>query len=151
MKYRLILLVFVSIFLSGLSTNAQNADRFPKLHQRIFQAKLREISQSLKLDEATLEKFRPVYLKYERAISEIDFVKLGRLMKVNTDSLSAAEADQLIVYQFECTKRLTRVRENFYQEFKKILTSQQIVKLYQTEAELRKKVTNELNRRQNRK
>jgi len=68
-------------------------------------------------------------------------------MKVDTDSLSAEEADQLIVNQMESAKQLINIREKYYKEFKTVLKPQQIIKLYQTEAELRKKVMAELQRR----
>jgi CRISPR/Cas system CSM-associated protein Csm2 small subunit len=68
-------------------------------------------------------------------------------MKVDSDSLSAEEADNLIVTQMEIARRLMDIREKYYKEFRTVLTPQQIIKLYQTEAELRKKVTLELKRR----
>lgn len=141
-----ILFLVVALF-AGLNAKSQNPDRFPMLRERIVQAKLREIKINLNLDQATFEKFRPIYVKYDREVSGIDFRKLGRLMKVEADSLSTEEADQLIVNQMESAKKLIAVREKYYQEFKTVISPQQIIKLYQTEAELRKKVMRELKRR----
>lgn len=140
-------LLFVLSLLVSLNTESQNLDRFPLLRQRINQAKLREIRISLNLDQPTFAQFRPIYLKYEHEISGIDLIKMARLMKVDTDSLSAEEADQLIVNQMESAKQLINIREKYYKEFKTVLKPQQIIKLYQTEAELRKKVMAELQRR----
>jgi hypothetical protein len=53
----------------------------------------------------------------------------------------------LIVNQLETAKKLIAIREKYYKEFRTVLTPQQIIKLYQTEAELRKKVMQELKRR----
>jgi hypothetical protein len=139
-------LLFVLSIVS-LNAESQNLDRFPLLRQRINQAKLREIRINLKLDQATFVKFRPIYLKYENEISRINLLKMTRLMKVDTDSLSAEEADQLIVSQLESAKQLIDIREKYYKEFKTVLKPQQIIKLYQKEAELRKKVMAELKRR----
>ncbi len=147
MKNIFSILIFVSTMFSGLNVQSQNPDRFPMLRERIIQAKLREIKLSLKLDEATFVQFRPIYLKYEREISGIDFRNLARLMRVDTDSLSAVEADRLIVNQLESARELILIREKYYKEFKTVITPQQIIKLYQTEAELRKKVMQELKRR----
>lgn len=140
-------LLFVLTLLVSLNTQSQNPDRFPMLHNRIVQAKLREIKLNLNLDQATFEQFRPIYLKYEREVSGIDFRNLARLMRVDADSLSADEADHLILNQLESAKRLISIREKYYIEFRTIITPQQIIKLYQTEAELRKKVMQELKRR----
>ena len=147
MKNRLAILLLVSSLFFWLNTKAQKAERFPLLHERLIQAKLGEIRLRLKLDQATFEQFRPIYLKYNREITSIDFRKLARLMKVEADSLTAEEADQLIVNQLEGAKRMIEIRENYYKEFRTVLTPQQIIKLYQTEAELRKKVQEEVKRR----
>lgn len=147
MKNILSILFVFFMFFTGFDAESQNADRFPRIHERVVQAKLREISQQLNLDQATFDQFRPVYLKYEHEISEINFRNLARLMKVDADSLSAEEADQLIVNQLENSKKLIRIREKYYKEFRTVLTPQQIIKLYQTEAELRKKVLQEIKRR----
>lgn len=137
----------VIILLVCLNIQAQNQNRFSMIRQRIEQAKLREIRQNLKLDQATFMQFRPIYLKYEREISRIDFKNQARLMKANADTLSTEEADQLITSQLASAKRLVFIREKYYKAFKSVLTSQQIVKLYQSEAEIRRKVMAEKKRR----
>jgi hypothetical protein len=147
MKNLCLILLLISTLLSGFTANSQNSDRFPKLRERIIQAKLREIRLNLKLDQARFDKFRPVYIKYEGEVSEIDFRKMTRLMRVDADSLSSEEADQIIVNQLESAKRLIALREKYYREFRAVLLPQQIIKLYQTEAEMRTKVTQELKKR----
>lgn len=147
MKTILSTLLLVITLCISFSAESQNADRFPRLRERIAQAKLQEIRLQLKLDQTTFEQFRPIYLKYEQEISGIDFRNLARLMKVNADSLSAEDADRLIVNQLETSKKLIHIREKYYKEFRMALAPQQIIKLYQTEAELRKKVLQEMKRR----
>ena len=147
MKDTLSTLFFVLTLFISLNVQSQKPDRFSFIGERIAHAKLREIKLSLQLDQATFEQFRPIYLKYEREVSRIDFRNMSRLMKVDADSLSTEEADRLIENQLESAKRLIFIREKYYREFKTAITSQQIIKLYQTEAELRKKVMQELKRR----
>jgi type II secretory pathway predicted ATPase ExeA len=112
-----------------------------------MQAKLREIKLKLNLDQSTFDKFSPVYIKYEQEIYEIDFGATAEMMKVNPDSLSVDEADKLILSQLQTGRKLINIRENYYKQFRAIITPQQIIKLYHSEAELRKKVINELKRR----
>lgn len=140
-------LLFVITLLVGFNAESQNPERFPRLRERMAQAKLREIRFQLKLDQPTFDRFRPVYMKYEHEISGIDFRNLARMMKVDADSLSSEEADGLIVSQLETSKKLIHIRERYYKEFRTVLTPQQIIKLYQTEADLRKKVLQEMKRR----
>ena len=141
-----VMLVVLAVF-SGLNAKSQNRNRFPVLRERIFETKLREIKLNLKLDEADFEKFRPVYIRYESELSGIDFKLIARLNKVDADSLTAEQADRLIVNQMEEAKNLIVLREKYYKEFKTVLSPQQIIKLYQTEAAMRRKVTQEMKRR----
>lgn len=147
MKTILTTLFFVFTLFASLNAESQNPDRFPLLRERMVQAKLREIKLNLKLDQARFDEFRPIYLKYEREVSEVNFRNLAKLTKVDADSLSTEEADQLIVNQLEVAKKLISIREKYYKEFRTVLAPQQIIKLYQTEAELRKKVLQEMKRR----
>lgn len=147
MKTILSTFLFVIALLVSFNVESQNPDRFPKLRERIIQAKLREIQATLKLDQVKFEKFRPIYLKYEREISGVNFRNMARLTKVDADSLSTEDADQLIVNQLDAAKKLISIREKYYKEFRSVLAPQQIIKLYQTEAELRKKVMQEMKRR----
>jgi len=140
-------LLFIITLFVGLNAESQNPERFPLLRERMAQAKLREIRINLKLDQTRFEAFRPIYLKYEREVSGVNFRNLARLTKIDADSLSTEEADQGIVNQLGSAQKLISIREKYYKEFRTVITPQQIVKLYQTEAELRKKVLQEVRRR----
>ena len=147
MKNRTLFLLLVFTLFSSVNSQSQNTANFPMINKRIIEAKLREIRISLKLDQSTFDHFRPVYEKYESEVSEIDFKKLNKLLKVDAESLSSEEADRLILHQIEIAKRMLEVREKYYKEFKTVLSPQQIIMLYQTEAELRIKVMQELKKR----
>ncbi|MEI6139248.1 MAG: hypothetical protein WCP85_08285 [Mariniphaga sp.] len=147
MKNRFLFLFLVFTIFSSVNSQSQNLANFPMLNKRVIDAKLREIRISLQLDQATFDHFRPVYEKYESEVSEIDFKKLNKLLKVDAESLTSDEADRLILHQIEIAKRMLEVREKYYKEFKTVLSPQQIIKLYQTEAELRIKVMQELKNR----
>lgn len=147
MKNILTALIFVALALSGLNGLSQNANRLSYLRERMARANLNEIQLKFKLDEATFEKFRPIYMKYEEEIAGIDIRKMSKLMKVNTDSLSAADAEMLVMNQLQSAKKIITVREKYYKEFRTVLSPQQVVKFYQIEAGLRKEVTEELRNR----
>jgi len=147
MKTILSTLLLILALAISLTAESQNQQRFPLLQQRMTQAKLREIRISLKLDQARFEAFRPIYLRYEREVSGINVRNLTRLTKIDADSLSTEEADQVIVNQLASARKLISIREKYYKEFRTVIAPQQIIKLYQTEAELRKKVLQEVRRR----
>jgi Spy/CpxP family protein refolding chaperone len=147
MKQIFSILILLFALGSSVALQAQDGGRFPLLRERIAQAKLREIQKTMNLGESTFARFRPIYLKYEQEIANIDFRKQVRLMRVNADSLSSEEAEQLVLSQLEAAKRLITIRETYYKEFRTVLTPQQIIKLYQAEAEIRRKVMQELKNR----
>ena len=146
---RTIYKAFVLLMLTMLSLGAQsqNAKRLPILRERILQAKLVEIRRSLNLDQATMQRLRSIYIEYEKEILGVNTNNQRRLMSVNSDTLTPQEAEKLVMVQLENAKRLIDIREKYYNKFKTVLTPQQIVRLYQTEAQIRQKVTQELRRR----
>lgn len=141
-----VILLVIILFMS-FGVNAQVDDRYPRLKERITEMKLRRIRENLNLDPGTFEQFRPVYLRYDQEMMSLDFRKMGKLLRVNADSLSDEEADQLIVAQIEQTKKMLSIREKYYPEFRKVLKPQQVIRLYQTENEIRKRVMAELKKR----
>lgn len=131
----------------SLGAQSQNASRIPSFRERILQAKLVEIRRSLNLDQATMQHFRPIYIQYEKEISSVNTGNQVRLMKANSDSLTSEEAERLVLEQLANAKKLIEIREKYYYKFESVLSPQQIVKLYQTEAAIRQKVLQELRRR----
>ena len=147
MKTTIRVSVLLMLTLLSLGAQSQNSTRIPPVRERILQAKLVEIRRSLNLDQATMQHFRPIYIQYEKEISGVNINNQVRLMRANYDSLTSEEAEKLVMVQLENAKRLIDIRENYYYRFKTVLTPQQIVKLYRTEAAIRQKVMQELRRR----
>jgi Spy/CpxP family protein refolding chaperone len=145
MKKIITIFILLISITGSLSTRAQA--RFPLLRERINQAKLREIRFRLNLDEETFQKFRPVYLRYEDEVAGVDLQRLAGLNRIDADSLTNEQADVLLNNQMEVAKKLLVIREKYSHEFRTVLRPQQIIKLYQTEAELRRKVMAEIKRR----
>lgn len=147
MSMKKIFYILIILFSFTGNANIQAQNRFPLLRERINQAKLREIRLRLALDQETFQKFRPIYLRYEDEIASLDVRKISGLMRINADSLTTEQADQLFAAQIEVAKRMIVIREKYFKEFRTVLKPQQIIKIFQTEAELRKKVMSEIKRR----
>jgi hypothetical protein len=139
--------MLLCLLLMGVTVQSQNAGR-NMLRMRMEQAKLQRIRQNLQLDEATFTRFRPIFIKYERTLANLDFRSQNRLLKVDADSLSAQDADALLLAQWAQAKQLIHIRERFYEDLHEVLTPQQLVKLFQSEAEIRQKAMLELGKRQ---
>jgi Spy/CpxP family protein refolding chaperone len=144
---KLLFTIFCLVLLLIPETQAQNRAFGGPLRQRITEAKLREISRTLKLDQETMLKLRPVYIAYENELMSINFREMGGLNQINADSLSSEEADKAVLAQMANARKLLDLREKYYERFRTVLTPQQIIRLYQTEAAIRRKVMMELRRR----
>jgi Spy/CpxP family protein refolding chaperone len=144
---KLSLTVFCLVLLLFPEVQAQNRGFGGPLRQRITDAKLREIRRTLNLDQETMSKLRPVYMAYENELMAINFREMGGLNQVNADSLSTEEAEKMVMAQIANARKLLDLREKYYARFRTVLTPQQIIRLYQTEAAIRRKVMMELRRR----
>ena len=137
--------IFFILLISNLY--GQNRNWGLPLRDRIMQAKLQKIQKALELEQAAFIKFRPIYVRYEKEVAAINFRDQGGMMRVNPDSLTSDEAENMVMAQLRNAKMLIALREKYYSEFKTALTPQQIIKLYQTEAAIRRQVMQEFRRR----
>jgi CRISPR/Cas system CSM-associated protein Csm2 small subunit len=86
-------------------------------------------------------------VQYEKEIAGVNVRGQERLMRSNGDSLTSDEVERLVLLKMQNARKILDIREKYYYKFKTVLTPHQIVKLYQTEAEIRRKVMLELRRR----
>jgi hypothetical protein len=144
---KILISVFCLMLLLLPELPAQNRNFRGPIRQRILEAKLHEIRKALNLDQETMDRFRPVYTSYEKELSGIRFRELSGVNQADTDSLSAEEAEKLILAQISNARKIVDLREKYYTRFKTVLTPQQIIRLYQTETAIRRKVILELRKR----
>jgi hypothetical protein len=144
---KIFLLVFSFALLLSPVLEAQNRVFTGPLRQRIMEVKLREISKALNLDQETTNRLRPVYASYENELAGIHLRDTNGFNEINSDSLSSEEAEKLITVQISNARKILDLREKYYARFKTVLTPQQIIRLYQTETAIRRKVIMELRRR----
>lgn len=130
-----------------IAAEAQNFRNNPRLQERITQAKLAEIQRALNLNEAEMSKLAPVYKRYEAELNELSSPGQGKLLGANADSLSTEEADRIINTRLDNAIRIGTIRKKYYAEFRAVLDPQQVMRLYQSEAKLRRKVMMEFRRR----
>ena len=106
------------------------------------------------LDDATTAKFIPVYQNYLKELRECRMMNRAKLRAEGTGVkpdpkplLTDAEVEQQIKGRFAQSRRILDVREKYYNEFRKILSPKQIMKIYQTEQNNADELKKEFNRR----
>lgn len=143
----------IEIILTGifsfllLAAQAQDLSRNPRLQERISQAKLFEIKKALALSDAEMKELTPIFKRYEAEKNQLQFPGQGKMLRSNPDSLSTEEADKLITAHLDNAVKVSNIRRKYYSEFKTVLTPQQVMRLYRSEAQLNKKVMQEMRRR----
>ena len=108
------------------------------------------IAQSLMLSEETEEKFGVVYTNYLNDLRDcayMDFRSELGMDKINKEKMTDEQIDKIIRLRFDKCQKILDVRERYYEEFKKILSPRQIMKMYSIERNVRKKVQGEMDRR----
>lgn len=106
------------------------------------------------LDDATTAKFIPVYQNYLKELRECRMMNRAKQRVEGTGVkpepkplLTDAEVEQQIKGRFAQSRRILDVREKYYNEFRKILSPKQIMKIYQTEQNNADKLKKEFDRR----
>ena len=106
-----------------------------------------EIKRVLDLDETELKALAPVYKRYEAELNKLNSERQGKLLRSNPDSLSTEETDLLVKTRLDNAVKISTIRQQFYPEFKAVLSPRQVMKLYNSEAKLRRKVMLEFRKR----
>ncbi len=105
----------------------------------------KQIVNTLMLDDATAAKFTPVYEKYLKELRECRMMthkaRTEKTKAQGTDanakkerpSMTDDEIATMLRNQFTQSRKMLDVREKYYNEFSKILSQKQILKIYQQE------------------
>lgn len=137
----------VTVMLFSNIALAQTARNNPNVRERLTEAKLRVIQNSLQLSDEQLKDLSLVYRRYESEINALSYAKQRNLMRTSLDSLSTEEADKMITAQLDNVVKISAIKRKYYPEFRTVLTPQQVIELYKSEAQIRRRVMQEFRRR----
>ena len=126
-----------------------------------MQMQTKQIVNTLMLDDATAAKFTPVYEKYLKELRECRMMThkartektkgQGTDAKKERPSMTDDEIATMLRNQFTQSRKMLDVREKYYNEFSKILSQKQILKIYQQEKMNANKFKKEFDRRKGQK
>lgn len=157
MKTRIIFMLLTVVAMCSQSAFAQEKKRPDR--EQIQAMQCNQVVKALMLDDATAAKFVPVYQKYLKELSEVR-MENARKPKVK-DAVTTqpapkaiptdAEVEKAIKDRFAQSRKLLDIREKYYNEFRKILSPKQIMKIYQLEKGNAHKFQKEWKKRQGQK
>ena len=151
---------------SQLSLSAQNKDNQEKKQrptpEQMMQMQTNQMVKALMLDDATAAKFTPIYQKYVKELRECrmmnnkprvkkDTTQGAEVNKTPKPAMTDADIAKMLKGQFAQSRKMLDIREKYYNEFSKILSQKQILKLYQQEKSNANKFKKEFDRRKGQK
>jgi len=108
--------------------------------EQFVQTQANEIANDLMLDESVAKQFVETFTKCQKEIWNCgprhEMGKKARKASVTTD----AEAEQIIKERFEHRNKINAIQEKYYKEYSKFLNQRQILKLYDLENKMMRKM-----------
>ena len=135
MKAKFIYVFLTCLMIGGqFSLSAQNQVNKDKRQrhtpEQFMERQTNQMVNTLMLDDAAAARFVPVYQNY-----------------LKEPVLTDAEVERQIKGRFAQSRKILDVREKYYDEFRKILSPKQIMKIYRTEQNNADKLKKEFDRR----
>ena len=148
---------------SQMSLSAQNKDNKERKQrptpEQMTQMQTNQMIRTLMLDDATAAKFTPVYGEYLKELRECRMMnrkpraekpqgtEVAAKKEGQKPAMTDAEIATMLKNQFAQSRKTLDVREKYYNEFSKILSQKQIMKMYQQEKSNANKFRKEFDRR----
>ena len=162
--------VLMALFLgSQMTLSAQNEENKERKQrptpEQMMQMQTNQMVRALMLDDATAAKFTPIYEKYLKELRECRMMNFKPRARKDADQgteantaketpkpvMTDAEIAKMLKDQFAQSRKMLDIREKYYNEFSKILSQKQIMKIYQQEKSNMNKFRKEFDRRKGQK
>lgn len=155
--------VFLACLMAGcqFTLSAQNQankeNRKRRTPEQFMERQTGQMVRALMLDDATAAKFTPVYQNYLKELRECRMMNRKFPAKQGAEKtvakpepkpmLTDAEIERQIKERFAQSRKILDVREKYYDEFRKILSPKQIMRIYRTEQANANNLRKEFDRR----
>lgn len=107
--------------------------------EKIKSQKVAFITEKIGLSPAAAQKFWPVYNEFSSKKDSINILKATQRkeMKKQWETLTARQKEAALDFQMEQRMQETKLEQQYHEKFKKILTFDQLLKLYEAEHEFK--------------
>ena len=140
MKQILLFFTFFLIAITGMADEKKNNFR-----EKLFNAKLSEFAVKLKMSQEQMSDFKPIYRQYQQ-----DIMNLWRKdRKMTGKPTTTAEAATHMKKQLEKQKKAQQIRIYYVDKFAKVLTAEQLMRLYYTEDQIQYKLMHRMSHSSN--
>lgn len=138
------------LFILGL--NYLTAQNDQNKHENFKAYKIAYLTQELDLTPKEAEIFWPLYNAYGKKVYELKVAGIrNQKRQINEkggiDSLDEKDANKYIANLIENEEEFVKLKKEFYNELKNVLTANKILKLYNAENEFNRRLLSEFRRR----
>lgn len=137
-----ILLMFSLNVLAQKEEGGRKILEEPGIQEILLKASLYEMTNSLELNKADADRFSGLYSEYFYEMRNAE-----KKMPRAQGKLTNVEAEQIIHDELDQAKRMINIRETYYEKFKKILSQVQILKMFEIERDISRKIIREAEER----
>lgn len=127
----------------GAQAKSNKKQATPPSREQFVQIQANEIAEDLHLDDSTAKQFVATFTKCQQEIwncgPKKELNRKQRNAKVTTD----AEAEKIIKERFKHRNKINAIQEKYYKEYSKFLNQRQILKLYELENKMMRKMFRE--------
>ena len=112
-----------------------------RMKERVEAQRIGFITQRVNLTPEESQQFWPIYNEYTDKMQQI---RSATKMDKTFDDMSDADAEKVIMGQFDKESRALDLRKEYYQKFKKVISVKKIAKLYKAEQDFKGEMLKQL-------
>ena len=118
-----------------------------ELQERMVEVSLSEIQERLSLTEMQISQLRPVYKQYHKKVARLNMQNHKLFNRMNADTLSDEQAKTILREYLDRERKLYALNKQYMDNLLEILSPQQVIKLYQSDSDIKRKIRMEYLRR----
>ena len=115
-----------------------------ELQERMVEVSLSEIQERLSLTEMQIS---PVYKQYQKKVARLNMQNHKLFNRMNADTLSDEQAKTVLREYLDRERKLYALNKQYMDNLLEILSPQQVIKLYQSDSDIKRKIRMEYLRR----
>ena len=144
---RILMLLFMCMPVMLWAQRLPVHEKQKELQERMVEVSLSEIQERLSLTEMQISHLRPVYKQYQKKVARLNMQNHKLFNRMNADTLSDEQAKTILREYLDRERKLYALNKQYMDNLLEILSPQQVIKLYQSDSDIKRKIRMEYLRR----
>lgn len=144
---RILILLFLCMPIMLWAQRLPVQEKQKELQERVVEVSLSEIQERLSLTEIQISQLRPVYKQYQKKVARLNMQNHKLFNRMNADILSDEQAKTILREYLDREHKLYALNKQYMNNLLEILSPQQVIKLYQSDSDIKRKIRMEYLRR----